>query len=472
MPQKFKHSKVLIVGDVMLDRYWSGSTSRISPEAPVMVVNVKDQKETVGGAANVALNIAALEGKATLIGMIGNDDAGQKVDALLEHDHIDHYLQKSDRHPTITKLRVLSQRQQMIRLDFEESFKDVAKTETLKQFEKALPDADLVILSDYNKGTLSDPQALIQLARNHNKPVLIDPKGHDFSKYRGASLIKPNQKEFEAVVGECPTEAIMIEKAKQQIATLDLQGMLITRGGKGMLLVMRDGTVSTAAAHSGELIDVSGAGDTVIATFALALASDYSHSAAMHLANLAASIVVAKLGTATVSNAELTKAHLGQHHTAHAILTREALAEQVKQAQTEGETVVFTNGCFDILHAGHVEYLQKAKALGDRLVVAVNDDASVSRLKGPTRPASPLESRLKVLAALEAVDWVVPFNEDTPENLLRLLKPDVLVKGGDYDDAGIVGHEIVKNYGGKVLPIKHDYLHISSTKIIDKMKAK
>ncbi len=472
MPQKFKHSKILIVGDVMLDRYWSGSTSRISPEAPVMVVNVKDQKETVGGAANVALNIAALEGKATLIGIIGDDEAGQHVDALLQHDHIEHSLQKTKTHPTITKLRVLSQHQQMIRLDFEENFKDIAKTDLLKHYETALKDADLVILSDYNKGTLSDPQALIQLARKHNKTVMIDPKGRDFTKYRGASFIKPNQKEFEAVVGECPTDEIMIDKAKQQIAALELQGLLITRGAKGMLLVTHDGKVSTVAAHSGDLVDVTGAGDTVIATFALALASDYSHSAAMHLANLAASIVVAKLGTATVSNAELTKAYLGHHHTAHSILTRETLAEAVQQAQEQGDTVVFTNGCFDILHAGHVEYLQKAKALGDRLIVAVNDDASVSRLKGPTRPASPLESRMKVLAALEAVDWVVPFHEDTPENLLRLLKPNVLVKGGDYDDAGIVGHEIVKSYGGKVLPIKHDYLHISSTKIIDKMKNK
>ena len=470
--QKLKQRKMLIVGDVMLDRSWTGNTSRISPEAPVPVVNIKQQKDTVGGAANVALNIAALEGKATLLGIIGNDVAGAEVERLLTHDHIDHHLEKTAQHPTIMKLRVLSQHQHLIRLDFEENFTALPKNALLQQFAHVLPQQDIVILSDYLKGTLSDPQAFIQLARQQNKMVLVDPKGRDFAKYRGASFIKPNQKEFEAVAGECPTEAMMIEKAKQQIQSLDLQGMLITRGGKGMLLILKDGQVHTVAAHSGDLVDVTGAGDSVIATFALALASNYSPAAAMHLANLAASIVVAKLGTATVSNAELIAAYAQQHHSDHAILTRDALLTQVKAAQTKGETVVFTNGCFDILHAGHVEYLQKAKALGDRLIVAVNDDASVQRLKGETRPASPLESRLKVLAALEAVDWVVPFHEDTPENLLELLKPDVLVKGGDYDDKGIVGHEIVKAYGGKVLPIKHDYLNISSSKIIEKMKAK
>lgn len=470
MSQHFKHSRILVAGDVMLDRYWNGNADRVSPEAPVLVVNVKNQRETVGGAANVALNIAALEGQATLLGIIGQDEAGATVDRLLQHDHISHSLYPTPTKPTITKLRVLSQRHQLIRLDFEQNLTDVSKDALIAEFQQQLQKTDWVILSDYNKGTLSHAQTLIQLARQADKPVLVDPKGRDWTRYRGATLIKPNQKEFELIVGTCANEADMIQKATALIAQLELDGLLITRGGQGMLLVNADGSHHTVAAHSGELIDVTGAGDTVIATFALALASGHSRPAAMHLANLAASIVVSKLGTATVSNQELTQALLQSQVPHKGIISRSDLADAVRTAQAQGEKVVFTNGCFDLLHAGHVEYLQKAKALGDRLIVAVNDDASIRRLKGPTRPVSPQDSRLRVLAALGAVDWVVPFHEDTPENLLRELKPDILVKGGDYNEAGIVGADIVKSYGGQVLPIRHDFLNISSSQLIAKMK--
>ena len=237
-----------------------------------------------------------------------------------------------------------------------------------------------------------------------------------------------------------------------------------------MLLVFADGTHASVAAHSGELVDVTGAGDTVMATFAVAIASGYSYTAAMHLSNLAAGIVVSRLGAATVSNEELTAAYLKSRTLSRGIVNRQDLSTAVRESQEQGKTVVFTNGCFDLLHAGHVEYLQQAKALGDRLIVAVNADESVRRLKGKTRPISPLASRLKVLAALEAVDWVVPFSEDTPENLLRELKPNILVKGGDYDKTSVVGAEIVEAYGGEVKTIRHDYLDISTTKLIEKMK--
>lgn len=466
MPKEFKHSKVLVVGDVMLDRYYHGSTSRISPEAPVPIVHVRREETRVGGAANVAVNLSALAAQPTLIGFIGNDNNGKQLDQMLMEQRLDHTLLPTQDAQTITKLRIISQRHQMLRLDFEDNFRYVDKTPLRQAFTKALDHTDCVILSDYGKGTLSDCQTLITQARQRGIPVYVDPKGNDFSLYAGATIIKPNLQEFLTIVGECPDDATLVTKANQLIAELAIEGLLITRGGDGMVLVLREEAPHFVKANSSELVDVTGAGDTVIATFAAALSSGYHYHAAMLLANLAASIAVSKLGTSSVTNEELTAAYRKHYTLPSGVVDRETLAKAVREAQEQGKTVVMTNGCFDLLHAGHVAYLKKAKTLGDRLIVAVNDDASIRRLKGPGRPVAPQTSRMEVLAALEAVDWVVPFHEDTPEELLHLLKPDILVKGTDYQIHEIVGADIVFGYGGQVQRIAHEHQDISTTQLI------
>jgi D-beta-D-heptose 7-phosphate kinase/D-beta-D-heptose 1-phosphate adenosyltransferase len=460
---------IVVVGDLMLDKYWSGGTNRTSPEAPVIVVNVKEESFRIGGAGNVALNCQALGANTTILGIIGQDSAGRTLKSELKAKNISHFLQEEATLETITKLRVLSQKQQAIRLDFEQSYQDCAKTLLNEQYKAALEKTDIVILSDYHKGTLSDPQTLIQLAKAQNIPVLVDPKGQDFSRYRGASLIKPNRKEFELIVGPCANQSDLIEKGRALIDSLNIETLLLTLGEEGMLLIEANGEVGHVPSSSKELVDVTGAGDTVIASFAIAKASNKGHLASMHLANLAASIAVSRSGTAAVSLNDLKRAYLKDRTLAPGVASAKAVADAVHALKEQGKKVVFTNGCFDVLHAGHIAYLKKAKALGDKLIVGLNSDASIKRLKGSNRPVSPEESRLEVLASLRFVDWVVLFEEDTPENLLRLIKPSLLVKGGDYSQDDIVGAEIVLADGGEVMPIKHDFLHLSSTQIINRM---
>lgn len=469
MPINIKPCHVLVVGDLMLDKYWMGDITRISPEAPVPVVNVKNEETRVGGAGNVALNTKGLTAKTSLLGLIGQDEAGERIKALLNEHQIDHYLQQTAGVPTTTKLRVLSQRQQTIRLDFESAYHAIPKKQLLDYYSQVIADVDVVIFSDYQKGALSDITTLIEIANTHEVPVLVDPKGHDFSIYRGADLIKPNRKEFERVVGPCETQQDMIAKGQALMQAHEIAALLITLGEDGMLLIEANGESHAIPASSGELVDVTGAGDTVIATFAVAKASGKSNQVAMHLANLAAGVAVSKLGAVPVTLSQLTSAYMHAQPIPYGITEPEALAKAVQAVQAQRQRVVFTNGCFDILHAGHVSYLEKAKALGDKLIVAINSDESIKRLKGPSRPISPLMSRLKVLATLSPIDWVVVFEEDTPEALLSLIKPDVLVKGGDYTEDGIVGADIVKAYGGQVQAIQHDYLHLSSTQLINRM---
>jgi D-beta-D-heptose 7-phosphate kinase / D-beta-D-heptose 1-phosphate adenosyltransferase len=466
---RFNQAQVIVAGDVMLDRYWHGSTSRISPEAPVPVVNIKNHDERPGGAANVALNIAALGAKAALIGAVGDDDNARSLQAQLDGVGVDCDFQRSAQRPTITKLRVISQNQQLIRLDFEKGFlaEDVVEFPALLKGQ--LENAGAVILSDYGKGALQEPQKLIALARASGVPVLVDPKGTDFSKYRGATLITPNLKEFEQVVGHCETEQQLVDRGIALLRELKLDALLITRSEQGMTL-LRDGQPELhLPAQAREVYDVTGAGDTVISVLATTLAAGVDLPQAVALANLAAGLVVAKLGTATVSAPELRRAIQNQQGSGRGIMSVEQLVMAVEDARAHGEKVVFTNGCFDILHAGHVGYLSEAGALGDRLIIGVNADESVARLKGPARPINPLQRRMSVLAGLKAVDWVVSFDEDTPEQLLAQLQPDVLVKGGDYSIAGIVGAEQVLARGGevKVLSFIDD---LSTSAIVEKIK--
>ncbi|WP_355660567.1 bifunctional D-glycero-beta-D-manno-heptose-7-phosphate kinase/D-glycero-beta-D-manno-heptose 1-phosphate adenylyltransferase HldE [Halomonas salifodinae] len=445
-----EQARLLVVGDVMLDRYWHGGTSRISPEAPVPVVKVSESEDRPGGAANVALNIASLGAQAELAGLVGDDHNASLLSERLEDAGVSVHFQRSQEIPTITKLRVMSRNQQLIRLDFEEGLCEVDTGELGERVAERLAGVDLVILSDYGKGTLNRVEALIAAVRAAGKRVLVDPKGGDFRKYRGASVITPNLSEFEAVVGPCRDDAELAAKGEALRAELDLEALLITRSEKGMTLIRADHEPLHLPTRAREVFDVTGAGDTVIGVLGLALAAGHGFPEAMTLANLAAGLVVAKPGTATLSIAELYTALHGDKLAEFGVIEAEGLCEAVRAAQARGERVVMTNGCFDILHAGHVAYLEQARKLGDRLIVAVNDDASIARLKGPKRPINPLVRRMQVLAGLGAVDWVVPFAEDTPAELIGRVLPDVLVKGGDYRPEEIAGGEAVIAQGGEV----------------------
>jgi D-beta-D-heptose 7-phosphate kinase/D-beta-D-heptose 1-phosphate adenosyltransferase len=447
----FCSTRVLVAGDLMLDRYWHGAASRISPEAPVPVVRVEGVEERVGGAGNVALNIAALGAQADLLGYCGRDEAGASLLGLLEKSGIACAVERVAALPTITKLRVLSRHQQLIRLDFEERFHAVDPAPLAAAFAARLAGVQAVVLSDYGKGSLHSVGALIQQARAVGKPVLVDPKGGDFDKYRGATLITPNRSEFEAVAGACRDQDELVERGLRLAERLELEALLITRGDEGMTLLRRDQPALHLPAHAKEVYDVTGAGDTVISVLAAARAAGLPWEEATSLANLAAGLVVGKLGTASVSREELEAAILGQRARRHGVVDLDGLLPLVAAARRRGEKIVATNGCFDLLHPGHIHYLRQARALGDRLVVLVNSDASVRRLKGAGRPVNPLQHRMDMLAALESVDWVAPFEEDTPREAIGRLLPDVLVKGGDYPDiTAIAGHDYVLAHGGEV----------------------
>ncbi len=462
----FTSARVLVVGDLILDRYWSGATERISPEAPVPVVHVQKEEERPGGAGNVALNVAALGGEVSLIGITGNDDNADRLQGLLEQQSVSCRFQKQSGINTITKLRILSQHQQLIRLDFEET-QPVVDYEALSvNYQTALAGAGVIILSDYAKGTLMQIETLIEQARQAQIPVLVDPKGSDFERYRGATVITPNLREFESVVGPCATVDEVVSKGKALCEKLDLKALLVTRSEHGMSLISVDEDVVHLPAKAREVFDVTGAGDTVIAVLATALASGSSLLQATALANAAASLVVGKLGAATVSAEELNAALHEVPPDAAGVMTEAELVAAVRAAKLRGESVVMTNGCFDILHAGHVRYLREARVLGDRLILAVNDDASVSRLKGDSRPINSLSTRMEVLSALESVDWVVAFSEDTPARLIGDVLPDVLVKGGDYTPDQIAGGVAVQENGGRVIVLDYHDNH-STTAIID-----
>ncbi|MDN6855668.1 bifunctional D-glycero-beta-D-manno-heptose-7-phosphate kinase/D-glycero-beta-D-manno-heptose 1-phosphate adenylyltransferase HldE [Pseudomonas sp. CAN2814] len=446
---RFDQAPVLVVGDVMLDRYWHGATSRISPEAPVPVVRVEQHEDRPGGAANVALNLAALGAPAFLVGVTGVDEAADSLSDSLQAVGVTTRFQRIAGQPTIVKLRVMSRHQQLLRVDFEEAFRTDAVALSA-DVEALLDQVRVLVLSDYGKGALKNHQQLIQAARKRGIPVLADPKGKDFAIYRGASLITPNLSEFEAIVGRCTDEADLVAKGQQLMTELELGALLVTRGEHGMTLLRPGHSALHLPARAREVFDVTGAGDTVISTLAGAIAAGEDLPQAVALANLAAGIVVGKLGTAAISAPELRRAVQREQGSERGVLSLDQLLLAIEDARAHGEKIVFTNGCFDILHAGHVTYLEQARAQGDRLIVGTNDDASVTRLKGPGRPINSVDRRMAVLAGLGAVDWVVSFSEDTPERLLTEVRPDVLVKGGDYGVEQVVGADIVKAYGGEV----------------------
>ena len=467
----FSSARVLIVGDLMLDRYWHGPTSRISPEAPVPVVHVHDIEERPGGAGNVALNIARLGAQATVLGLTGDDDAANALEDKLQSSGVATSFVRLDENATVTKLRVISRHQQLIRLDFEDGFigRDISGQEA--EFATQLGHHDVVVCSDYGKGTLRNVQSLIALCREKRIPVLVDPKGADFDKYAGASLVTPNLAEFEAVVGPCSDEEDLLEKGQQLCEQCNFDALLITRSEHGMTLIQNDGDMFHLPTRAREVFDVTGAGDTVISTLAAALAAGDDLYNAVALANIAAGIVVGKLGTASVTPEELYQEIHRHVPVRRGVMNQADLITAVDQCRKRGEVIVMTNGCFDILHAGHVTYLQQAREQGDRLIVAVNVDETVRKLKGEDRPVNPLAHRMRMLAALECVDWVLPFEEDTPTRLICEVLPDILVKGGDNDPDKIPGGDCVRANGGEVRVLSY-VEGVSTTEIIGTIRGR
>ncbi len=465
----FKDKHILVVGDVMLDRYWHGGTSRISPEAPVQVVKVSDIEDRPGGAANVALGLAKLGVAVTLVGVVGEDDNAQVLKRCLEAEGVNCQFVHSPDLPTITKLRVMSRHQQLIRLDFEERADSLSQNSAVAEKVKAcLEYSDAVIYSDYAKGCLADVQTLIQLSNAAKVPSFIDPKGDDFSIYQGATLVKPNLLEFENIVGPCNSTKELEEKAKALRDKYSWQALLVTRGEDGLVLLESGKAPFSLATAAQEVFDVTGAGDTVVAVLTAVYVTSKRFTDAVEYANQAAGYVVGKLGTASISSERLEAIMFQRNRTTNfGVLSPTDILEQIKLAQMDGKKVVFTNGCFDILHPGHVAYMKQAKALGDRLIVAVNTDESVKRLKGEKRPINNLAHRMAVLEGVGAIDWVTWFDEDTPKEIIEALSPDVLVKGGDYTIDTIVGAQHVLDHGGevKVLTFVDGY---STTAIIEK----
>ena len=461
-----RHGNITVIGDVMLDRFWSGASRRVSPEAPVPVVNVSGQEDRAGGAGNVAVNLAELGVTVSLVGLCGDDEHARALRSCVESAGVRWNVMpcKAD---TIVKLRVLSRNQQLLRMDFEQTLAPYANDLFLRYAQQHLADADLVILSDYAKGTLELVQPLLAYCREAGKRTLVDPKGTDFERYRGATLMTPNLSELEAVVGPCDTDEALVEKAGNLRASLELDAILVTRSEAGMTLIERDGPAQHLTASAQEVFDVTGAGDTVIAVMAGGLSAGLSMADAARYANHAAGVVVAKLGTASVTPEELEHA-ISDRDSFDRRPSEDEVLSRLAKCRAAGQRIVMTNGCFDLLHPGHIRYLQQAAKLGDLLIVAVNDDDSVRRLKGAGRPVNTVEDRMAVLAALEAVDFVLPFSEDTPERLIDLVAPDTLVKGGDYAVEQIAGHESVLARGGDVIILDFVPGH-STTEMIERI---
>jgi D-beta-D-heptose 7-phosphate kinase/D-beta-D-heptose 1-phosphate adenosyltransferase len=441
----------------MLDEYLWGKAERISPEAPVQVVDVIREELRLGGAGNVVHNLAALGAQVSVCSVVGDDQNGRELLGQLCHHHIDTraIFQDSQRR-TSRKTRVVAAHQQIVRIDRESREAVPAEVEQQLCLWIAAHAAEyaVIVLSDYNKGVLTPTviAAAIMAATAAAIPVLVDPKGTDYTRYGGATILTPNRKEAEAASGVRITDAASLARAADVIMnSVGLQHLLITRSEEGMSLFSKDGDAVHIPTVAREVFDVSGAGDTVLATLAVGIASGCTVTQAAQLANVAAGIAVGKLGTSIVTPQEIIDTISLAHKDSHAkIKSLEALAPLIAAEQKKGKRVVFTNGCFDLLHAGHVKYLQKARSLGDLLVLGLNSDASVRRLKGPKRPLIDEEERAHLLAALECVDYVTIFDQDTPLELITALKPHILAKGGDYTLDGVVGRDVVEAHGGRV----------------------
>lgn len=449
--------RVLVIGDVILDRYVAGAVERISPEAPIPVLSVERAELRLGGAGNVAANLRAMDARVSVVSVIGDDSSGAELLELLVDVGVTVTGVVTDAaRQTVRKTRFLSGVQQILRVDWEEQAAVGEETAAALQAEVSalMADVDAVVLSDYGKGVLSSElcaHALSQ-ARERGLPVVVDPKGCDYTKYRGATLVSPNRREAELALGHALSDDDALSEGAQELSQAnEIDAVVITLGAGGILFRTAEGDEGRVATKARAVYDVTGAGDTVVAHLALYLGAGAGLGDAVLLANEAAGIVVGRLGAATVTREELAARVRAGAAPRGKVMSPEHLDELLDAWRAEGKHIVFTNGCFDILHRGHVEYLRFAKAQGDVLLVGINDDASVRRLKGEERPLNALEDRLEVLAALEPVDAVVAFGEDTPKDLVERVSPHVLVKGEDWADKGVVGREWVERHGGKVV---------------------
>ena len=456
-----KKARVVCVGDVMLDRFVYGDVTRISPEGPIPICRVQKETAMLGGAGNVVRNLVALGASVDFISLVGNDDIARDVDRLL-HDlsGVSHTLTMEANRPTTSKVRYVAGGQQLLRADREttDPVPDAIADVLASKVENALRDAALLVVSDYGKGVITSRLAtrLIEIARQKNKPVIVDPKSKDFEDYEWAALIHPNLREMVAAGGGEPiTEDGIVSAARTLLSNVGIDAMLVTRGAQGMSLVSGD-TAHHFKSRAREVFDVSGAGDTVVATLAASIAVGHSYEDAAQLANVAAGIVVGKVGTA-VSYAEDILAELnGSFETGErqVVRTIDAAMNRIHKWRDKGEKVGFTNGCFDLLHPGHVSLLSEARGACDKLVVGLNSDWSVKRLKGEERPSQTEQARAAVLSSLETVDLVIIFSEDTPELLIKEIKPDVLVKGADYSIEAVIGADFVQSYGGEIILVE------------------
>jgi D-beta-D-heptose 7-phosphate kinase/D-beta-D-heptose 1-phosphate adenosyltransferase len=449
------HPRVVVIGDLILDRYVTGEVERISPEAPIPVLNARHREDRLGGAGNVAANLRAMEAEVEVIGILGDDSKGRLLQGMLEELGVNASGCVTDpRRPTTEKTRLIGGAQQVLRVDWEEctAIEDELARRVVGELGSRVKQAQALVLSDYGKGVLSRVliQGAIRVARDHGVPVLVDPKGKDYGRYKGAHLITPNRKEAEEALGRKLAGLDELGAgAADLIRAADLEAAVITLGSEGMYHLSRDGVAAHVPTVARAVFDVTGAGDTVIALLALGLGAGFDLADAVLLANHGAGIVVGKRGAASVTRSELLGAEQAPRDRRKVIHPGE-LETRLAEWRSRGMRVVFTNGCFDVLHRGHIEYLRFARAKGDLLLVGVNSDDSVRRLKGPDRPINPLEDRMEVLSSLEMVDGVVAFAEDTPKQLIERVTPQVLVKGEDWREKGVVGREWVERHGGEV----------------------
>lgn len=459
-------ARILVIGDVMLDQYWLGETSRISPEAPVPVINIEDMENRLGGAANVAANAISVGAEVTLIGMVGCDENGDRLLELLDATNIHTKIIRKENCRTSTKLRVVSRNQQLLRLDHENSREETDNTEVLEVCEQQISGHGTIVISDYDKGAVAGIRRIIEAAREAGKRIIVDPKGTSFDKYRNASIITPNYQEFRQVAGECADEEELENKALGMCRELNLDALLVTRSEHGMSLFMHGQPARHFPTQAREVYDVTGAGDTVVGLFASAVSADYPIADAVKIANLGAGVAVSRLGTVAVTTEELDFSLQAAVSRGKRVADLDELKRVVDVLRRNNEKIVFTNGCFDLIHRGHIACLRDAKSRGDCLIVAINDDVSVRSIKGDSRPVCSLQNRIGVLEELSCIDWLIPFSEDTPLTLIEELKPDVYVKGGDYEKEKLAEYELVSSYGGKVV-ISPYVEGCSTTSIID-----